>query len=130
MLVALFCCLMVAASGGGTSAGESFVKELDKIVGKQLKDPAARTEAKAAVGEMKAALEEYDAKLERTSQDIARSNESAVGTAADFESAVRVLDGARSDAFIRLVAAREKLRAAIPADQWDAIVGKAARAKP
>jgi hypothetical protein len=127
MLVALFCILVLA--GGNTSAAESFVKQLDKLVGKELKDPAARTEAKAAVGEMKESLGEYNAKLKQAATDIAQMNAGYTVSATEFENTVRELDGARSNAFGHLVAARARLRAAIPPGQWDSILGAAARAK-
>jgi hypothetical protein len=129
MLVALFCILLLGG-GGGDTAGESFVKQLDKIVGKQMKDPAAKSGAKAAVGEMRATFKDYEARLKQTAAELARLNASDAVTPADFENTTRALDGARAEAFERLVTARAKLRAAIPAAQWDAIVGAAAGKKP
>jgi hypothetical protein len=130
MLIALFCILVLSSGGGGLSAGESFVKQLDKLVGKQVQDPVAKAEAKAAVGEMRATFKDYDARLKQTAARLARLNESDAVSTAEFENTTRVLDGARGEAFERLVAARAKLRAAIPAAQWDGIVGAAARTKP
>jgi hypothetical protein len=129
MLVALFCILLLGG-GGEVTAGESFVRQLDKIVGKQLKDPAASAEAKAAVGEMRSTFKDYDARLKQTAAELARLNGADAVNTAEFESATRALDGARTEAFERLVAARARLRAAIPAAQWDGIVGAAAGKKP
>ena len=128
MLIALFCLLVLG--GGNVGAAKSFVKHLDKLVGKELKDPAAETAAKAAVAEMKESLEEYDTKLKQAVTDVAQVNSGYAASPTEFENTVRELDGARSNAFGHLVAARAKLRAAIPAGQWDSIVGAAARSKP
>jgi hypothetical protein len=129
MLIALFCILVLGGGGGGLTAAQNFVKQLDKMVGKQLKDPSTRAEAKAAVSEMRATFKDYDARLKGTAAEIARLNEGYAVNTSEFENTIRELDGARSDAFERLVTARAKLRAAIPAEQWDSVVGAAARVK-
>jgi hypothetical protein len=130
MPAAWFCVPVLTGGGGGATAAESVAKQFDKIVGTQLKDPTAGTEVKATVDETKATLKDYHAGLEQASADFTMMNEGYAVSAAEFENMDRVLDGARSDAFGRVVTSRAKLRAAIPSAQWDRIVGAAARTKP
>jgi hypothetical protein len=125
MLVALVAVMLL----GGASASdiERFVQDLDKLVGKELADPAARAEARAAVGEMKATVGDYHHQLKDLPREIAAKNADEAVRDVEFEQTIVALDGARTAAFERLVASREKLRRVIPADRWDATVGAASR---
>jgi len=125
MLVALVAIMLLG--GSSVSDIERFIQDLDKLVGKRLEEPAARAEAQAAVREMKTIVGEYNSQLKRLPTEIAAKNADETVTDGDFDQSVRALEDARSVAFERLVASREKLRQAIPADQWDATVGAASR---
>lgn len=125
MLVALVAIMLLG--GGLANSMDAFVKNLDKNIGKELQDPAARAQAQAAVQEMKTTFADYEARLKQIPQELAAKNAGYAVSDEDFEQQIVHLTEARTAAFELLVASRGKLRQAIPAEQWDATVGAASR---